>query len=135
MEIVDRQGNLSKPVQYLRLTKVFSFFLHVLDLGVHITEFTIDHDNAEVALVVSEWVLVGYDVDVPEFLEYFEFVLDVFSFFLIDLKGLDFLKGIVVILVVPVLAEEDVSGWSEYIGKYPVPISLPISYSYIFFAL
>ena len=82
----------------------------MLDLGVHIAEFAIDHYDAKVALFVGEGVLVGYDVDVPEFLQYLEFILDVFSLFLVDFKGLDLFEGVVVVLVVSMFAKEDVSG-------------------------
>ena len=99
--------------------------------GVHVSEFAVDHDDAEVALVVGEGVLVGDDVDVPEFLEDLELVLDVLPFLLVDLKGLDLLECVVVVLVGPVLAEEDVPRGSRSEPAYPVPISFPISYSYI----
>lgn len=131
VEVVDGEGDLGEPVEDLRLGEVLALLLHVFDFGVHVAEFAVDHDDAEVALVVGEGVLVGDDVDVPEFLEDLELVLDVLPLLLVDLKGFDLLEGVVVALVGPVLAKEDVPRGARSEPKYPVPISFPISYSYI----
>ena len=72
----------------------------------HISQFAIDHDDAEVALLVSEGVFIRDDVDVPKFLQYFELVFDILSFLFVDFDGLYFFESIVIILFCFVSAQE-----------------------------
>lgn len=65
VEIVDGECNLGNPVEYLGLSKVLPLLLHLLDLGVHVSQLAVHHHDAQVALLVSEGVLVRYYVDVP----------------------------------------------------------------------
>lgn len=133
MKVVDCEGNLGNPVEYLWLSKVFALFLHLFDFGVHISELTIDHNDAQIALFVGEGVFIWDNVDVPEFLQNFKLIFDIFPFLLIDLEYFNPLEGIVIVLISDMFAQEDIPRRPNYIHSYPVPISLPISYSYINF--
>ena len=116
----------------MRLSKIFSFFFHLFDFGVHVSKFTVDHNDAEVSFIICKWVLVGHDIDMSKFLQYFQFILYILSFFFINFKSFDLFKSIIIVFVSFVFAQEHVSWWTESEKWYPVPISLPISYSYIF---
>lgn len=109
VKVVDCERDLSEPVEYLPLSEVLALLLHLLDARVHVSEFAVDHDNAEIALFIGEGVFIGDDVDVPQFLQNFELILDIFSFFFIDFKDLDSLECIVVVLISDVLAQEHIS--------------------------
>jgi hypothetical protein len=65
MKIVDGECNLSNPIEYLGLSKVFALLLHLLDFGVHVSQFAINHNDAQIALLVGKRVLVRDYVDVP----------------------------------------------------------------------
>lgn len=109
MQVVDSQCDLREPIEYLSLSEILALFLHLLDAGVHVAQLAIDHDDAEVALLIGEGILVGDDVDVPQFLQDLQLVLDVLALLVIDLEDLDALEGVVVVLVCDVLAEKDVA--------------------------
>jgi hypothetical protein len=49
--------------------EIFPFLFHLFDFGVHVSAFTIDHDDAQIAVFVGERIFVGDDVDVSEFLQ------------------------------------------------------------------
>jgi hypothetical protein len=109
VEVVDGEGGLGEPVEDLRFVKILALFLHEFDLGVHVPRLAIGHDDAEIALLVSEGIFVRDDVDVPQLLQQFQFVFDVLPLLLLDLEHLDFLQGVVVALLLYVLAQEDVA--------------------------
>jgi hypothetical protein len=109
MQVVDGQCDLCEPIKYLSLCEVFPLFLHLLDAGVHVAELAVDHDDAEVAFLVGEGILVGDDIDMSQFLQYLQLVVDILPFLLIDLKDLDAFEGVVVTPVGDVLAQEDVA--------------------------
>lgn len=131
VEIVDGECDLCEPVEYLGLSEVFAFFLHVFDFGVHVTELAVYHDDAEVALVIGEGILVGDDVDVAQFLQNLELVLNVLPLLLIDLDCLYLLQSVAVAFLRPVLAQKHISRRTALLITYPVPISFPTSYTYI----
>ena len=135
VEIVDGECSLGEPVEDLCLSEIFAFFLHLFDLGVHVPQLTVHHDDAEVTVSISEAIFVGDDVDVPEFLQDLELVFDVLSFLLLYFECLYPLEGVVVIFLRLVLAQEYVSRGPACHRPYPVPISFPISYSSILSAI
>ena len=109
VKIIDGQSYLREPVEDLRLSEVPSLLFHLLDLGVHVPQLAVDHHDTKVALVVSEGVLIGDNVDVPELLKDFELVLDVFPLLLVDLQCFDFLERVVIVFICLVLAQENVA--------------------------
>jgi hypothetical protein len=109
VEIIDCKSDLGYPIEDLGLIKVLALLLHLLDAGMHVSELTVDHDDAEVALLVGEGVFIGDDIDVPELLEDLELILDVFPLLIIHFEYLDAFKRIVIALVGDVLAQKHVS--------------------------
>ena len=65
VKVVDGKGNLREPVQDLCFSEIFTFFLHLFDFCVHISELTVYHDDTKITLFICERVLVGYNVDMP----------------------------------------------------------------------
>lgn len=63
VQVVDGECDLCEPIQDLTLSKILALFLHLLDTGVHIAQLTIDHNDAEVAFLISEGILIRHDVD------------------------------------------------------------------------
>jgi hypothetical protein len=76
---------------------------------VHVAQLAIDHDDAEVAFPVGEGILIGDDIDMPQFLQDLQLILDILPLLIIDLEDLDALEGVVVVLVCDVLAEKDIA--------------------------
>lgn len=109
MEVVDGKRDLRDPIEYLRLCEVLALFLHLLDLGVHVSQLAVDHDDAKVALLISEGILVRNDVDMPQLLQYLELIFNIFPLLLIDLEDLDSFECIVVVLISDVLAKKHVA--------------------------
>lgn len=109
MEVVNCECDLRDPVEYLRLCEVLALLLHLLDLGVHVAQLAIHHHYAQVALLVREGVLIGYNVDMPQFLQDLELIFDIFAFLFVHLEDLNAFECVVVVLVGDVLAEEDIA--------------------------
>lgn len=109
MQVVYGQCDLRQTIKYLPLCKIFPLLFHLLDAGVHVTELAVNHNDAEVAFLVGEGILIGDNVDMSQFLQYLQLVFDILPLLLIDLEDLDALERVVVALVGDVLAKKDVA--------------------------
>ena len=118
---------LGDPVEYLDLREIFSLFLGGSDAGVHVAGVAVGHDDAEVTVLIGVGVLEADDVGMAEFLEEFEFVLDILSIFLFQFHHFQFFYHIVFAFMF-VFALVDLPERPSYTPTYPIPISFPISY-------
>lgn len=66
-----------------------------------------------------------------KFLQYFKLIFYIFSLLFINFECFDAFESIVIVLVGFVFAEKYVARGAVLGSPYPVPMSFPISYSYI----
>lgn len=62
---------LTDPVENLRFLEAFAFFLGGDDALVHIAGLAVDHDDAEIAILIGEGILIADNIGMPEFLQQF----------------------------------------------------------------
>lgn len=55
---------LCDPVENLSFCKAFPLFFGLLNLIMHVTHLAIDHNDAQVALLISKRVFIRHDIDV-----------------------------------------------------------------------
>ncbi len=119
---------MGNPVKNLWFGEIFSFFFCLLYFVMHIPHLTINHHNTQITIFISKWVFVWNNIDVTEFLEEFKLVFYVLTLFLLNFEHFYFFDNIELFLFF-MTAEENVSRGTKIIrDKYPVPMSLPISY-------
>lgn len=54
---------LCNPIKNLSLCEAFPFLFGLFNLIMHVTHLTVNHNNAQIAFLISKRILIGHDIN------------------------------------------------------------------------